>query len=305
MVNLWFVPNHGDVLCFFCHHHHHSSTLNTVEEEEELLPFHIKHWLSLLYVPIWWLVFSPWCPVISPVCFFASGNVPYNNFINLLYRCLTSLHVEQQWQRRWGKGSLGNADATVCNLFLLPSMNSILFSPRTLNYEHVHVVRTPTLSTSTTGKVMACVRNKDTQIKSDSSAWLCLPSSAERIECLYRVIPIYGRTHPHANREQRDTLIWFLMTTWQNSRGNNQPRNELIQASSGMFVPGQEHRGNPLERIASVIELLSGGVYEVVGELQRIAGETSHLHINRLKKGSSGKERHWCWGSWGSFEEVE
>lgn len=64
-----------------------------------------------------------------------------------------------------------------------------------------------------------------------------------------------------------------------------------------MFVPGQEHRGNPLERIASVIELLSGGVYEVVGELQGNEGETSHLHINRLKKGSSGKERHWCWGS--------
>lgn len=25
---------------------------------------------------------------------FASGNVPYNNFINLLYRCLTSVHVD-------------------------------------------------------------------------------------------------------------------------------------------------------------------------------------------------------------------
>lgn len=94
MVNLWFVSNHGESLFLLLGHHlHHHPSTPLARRRRRTAPLSHQTLIEFIVFIIWWLAFLPWCPVISPVCFFASGNVPYNNFINLLYRCLTSVHV--------------------------------------------------------------------------------------------------------------------------------------------------------------------------------------------------------------------
>ena len=134
---------------------------------------------------------------------YPSGNVPYNNFINLLYRCLTSVHEQQQTtrtRRRREDPLPGNANPRVCNLFIPAAAVALLLLIRCLPMKHfiqfwniklltrvspplllvVHVYRCCSHQLGT-GKIMACVLNKDTQIKRGWRGGLYTPPPSSHV----------------------------------------------------------------------------------------------------------------------------
>lgn len=116
-----------------------------------------------------------------------------------------------------------NANLTVCNLFVsifysLPLPTLSLAPPlkhfiqsRNIKLLDVRVVRTKEPRRSR-AEIMACVQNKDTQIKEAGKG---RATAGERIECLYHVNPVYESTREeeattslctHINRQQRDIV---------------------------------------------------------------------------------------------------